>query len=255
MTTNAAATKTKTRKIGELSPPREISDNTKLRRAWCAEQVAANTSAGKSAKVIGKGSYETVALYEHTEVEGRERFRGTCQVCGGAQVIDGGVLVLHGYNRPGYGYVVGRCPGVNEVPLQTSDALTTAYKMQAQDDLVKANAALVAAKAVSEQTSDALYPRHDGNMVNAERGAHAAHPRLVKANRYGDATAAEQTTYDEALQVWAKAWPLTAAHSQAKQVEQDAQSTVYKVEGWLRHLVDLLALNLVGTPLQREVVA
>lgn len=255
MTTNAAATKTKTRKIGELSPPRDIVDNTKLRRAWCAEQVAANTSAGKSAKVIGKGSYETVALYEHTEVEGRERFRGNCQVCGGAQVVDGGKLVLHGYNRPGYGYVVGRCPGTAEVPLQVSDALTMAYRMQAREQLAALETVLAAATIVAKQAGDALYPRVDGRMENAEPGAYAAAPKLVKANRWSEPTADEQAAYDAARAEWAKQWPLTAANSEAKRAEQEAQTNVHKAGGWLRHLNDLLALNLVGTPLQREVVA
>jgi hypothetical protein len=249
MTTNAA-TKTKTKKLTELHPPAEISGNTKARRAWMAEQIAANTMPGRSAKVLGKGSYECVAVYEHTEVEGRERFRGMCQVCGGAQVVESGVLVLHGYNRPGCGYIIGECPGVREVPLQTSDALTRKYHAAATSDAEIAKAVLAKAEITYTTTLKALY----GDDFK-DRETRLPSPKLPRTLYGRDNTAEEKALYAREVAEWRRHCPLHAAHNDASEVKREAQSAVYKVEAWLRHLNDLLKLNLVGTPLIREVVA
>jgi hypothetical protein len=45
--------------------------------------------------------------------------RGTCQVCGRQQSIGtDGLMVLHGYTRPGDGYTVGRCYDVGTKPFE-----------------------------------------------------------------------------------------------------------------------------------------
>jgi hypothetical protein len=45
---------------------------------------------------------------------------GECQVCGHFQVVNNGHLVLHGYERPGCGYINGRCAGEEHVPFELS---------------------------------------------------------------------------------------------------------------------------------------
>ena len=45
---------------------------------------------------------------------------GTCQACFRAQKTRDGLLVLHGYKRPGYGYIEGRCFGVGFAPFEVS---------------------------------------------------------------------------------------------------------------------------------------
>lgn len=55
---------------------------------------------------------------------GRKGREGTCQICGHMQIIKKGLLVLHGYERPGRGYITGRCYGCSELPFEVScDAL------------------------------------------------------------------------------------------------------------------------------------
>jgi hypothetical protein len=59
------------------------------------------------------------------EAKAREGREGTCQICEGRQIIqptgeNKGTLVLHGYNRPGYGYAVGQCIGYHELPFEVS---------------------------------------------------------------------------------------------------------------------------------------
>ena len=45
---------------------------------------------------------------------------GTCQVCFHKQRTNGVTLVLHGYHRPGHGYIIGRCTGTNYPPFEVS---------------------------------------------------------------------------------------------------------------------------------------
>lgn len=50
----------------------------------------------------------------------KEKTAGTCQFCFAKQMLHKDKLVLHGYKRPGHGYTIGRCPGVDELPYQLS---------------------------------------------------------------------------------------------------------------------------------------
>lgn len=50
--------------------------------------------------------------------------RSECQVCERQQALDGaGKMVHHGYQRPGWGSIVGDCFGVNHQPFPATDAL------------------------------------------------------------------------------------------------------------------------------------
>ena len=47
-----------------------------------------------------------------------------CQVCEGQQARNAdGTMVHHGYQRPGHGFIVGDCCGVNHQPFPATDAL------------------------------------------------------------------------------------------------------------------------------------
>lgn len=49
-----------------------------------------------------------------------QSYMGHCQVCGNRQVVNEGTMVLHGYLRPGHGYIEGRCPGERYAPFELS---------------------------------------------------------------------------------------------------------------------------------------
>lgn len=59
------------------------------------------------------------------------RYVGTCPVCEGRIKVRGGTLVHHGYQRPGYGHIVGDCFGVNRLPHETSPETAKAYRDEA----------------------------------------------------------------------------------------------------------------------------
>lgn len=55
------------------------------------------------------------------------RYVGTCAVCEGRIKVRGGTLVHHGYQRPGWGHIVGDCFGVHRLPHETSPDAAKAY--------------------------------------------------------------------------------------------------------------------------------
>lgn len=55
-----------------------------------------------------------------------EDFIGTCQACFGEFKVNEktGKVVLHGYTRPGYGYIIGNCQGHDHAPFEHDFAVT-----------------------------------------------------------------------------------------------------------------------------------
>lgn len=120
----------KLKKVSEITAPRSITDMsgaaaTKARREFLANAKAEKEAAGFVCKIVGKGSYETVVVYQPTEVADRDQLRGTCQACGGSVAIVNGLTSHHGYERPGYGYMVGGCVGVRELAAEKDLTIAT----------------------------------------------------------------------------------------------------------------------------------
>ena len=155
-------------KLTELRPPADIVANTKARRAWVEAKVAEiNAQPNREAKSIGTGSYQCVAVYETKEVECRIQMRGTCQVCGGEQVVDNdgkGRIVLHGYDRPGDGFIRGQCPGRGELPAEVSIVVTSEWIVSCERNAAAAKAANEAAGCTYEERGGTYlaitYPEH-----------------------------------------------------------------------------------------------
>ena len=63
------------------------------------------------------------------------RHLGCCQICEGEFKLAGGLMVHHGYKRPGYGHIVGDCMGVNELPYEKSAEVCKRYLALVQDEL------------------------------------------------------------------------------------------------------------------------
>lgn len=261
--TAPTGTKTKKTKGPDLCPPNDIRENTKARRAWLAAEVERlNAEPNTEAKVVGMGSYQRVSVWHVTQVQGRVRLRGVCQCCGNAQVVSADrqgvlVLVLHGYNRPGWGYTVGRCPGTGEQALNQDKVLTETWHAQNVAWHERAQAALTAAEVREQAASRALYA---GDVYDREPGAHQARPRdpRDKYSRVRKTTtekAAELLAYRNELKVWRKQYPLHGAYETAKAVHQDARTTEYKASQAREHFARLLASGVHGTPLTEEVVA
>jgi hypothetical protein len=75
--------------------------------------------------MMNNGIEEAIAevLDIPVHVPASERTRentGTCPACWGNYKLDGAVLVMHGYRRPGFGYITGKCFGVGYEPAEVS---------------------------------------------------------------------------------------------------------------------------------------
>lgn len=68
---------------------------------------------------------------------------GTCAICGMNVKMREGKLVLHGYQRPGWGSIQGSCFGVNWPPYETSNGVCLAYMLDCKDHLKLTGAKLV----------------------------------------------------------------------------------------------------------------
>mgnify|MGYP000444069778 FL=1 len=70
---------------------------------------------------------------------------GTCAICGRRQVVSNGKMHKHGYQRPGYGFLVGICFGAGKDPIEISpDAMIQYVPIleRHSQDLVKRTASL-----------------------------------------------------------------------------------------------------------------
>lgn len=56
------------------------------------------------------------------------RYIGYCPVCANDFKVRTGLLVHHGYRRPGFGHIVGDCLGALRTPHETSDELAAEYR-------------------------------------------------------------------------------------------------------------------------------
>jgi hypothetical protein len=248
------ATKNKRTKLASRRPPREIQEKTKERRAWLAEELAkVNATVTPEwrleGKIVGKGSYEQISVWELTEVEGRLRYRGTCQFCGHEQVVQDGVLVLHGYKRPGDGYVFGRCPAVGLRPLNMEISHTEMWLAEAKIAFNTATELLEKATAYTRKMADELY----GPSITDNFRMEAAMAKPSKPYKFKDKDA--ELRYVEERRVWAEQFPLPAAYDRAVKDESTANHNHWVALENLRHFEYLIEKKIFGTPLKQEVVA
>jgi len=66
---------------------------------------------------------------------------GECQICGRSQKLRGGKLVPHGYTRPGWGHVVGNCPGAGYAPYELSCERCASFRANIVRQIEAINAA------------------------------------------------------------------------------------------------------------------
>lgn len=253
MTTTAITptlgTKQKTTKTGEHRPPTEIRENTKARRAWLqakVEELAALP--GKSGKIVGQGSYQVVSEYTTVTVAGRLRHQGVCQFCGNQQVVKDGVLVLHGYQRPGWGSIFGRCPGAGHQPLQRERIRTEGWLAQYTERCASALEALTAAIAAAAAAKAA--------QRAAGQGGEWDRPRAPSGRWAGSQATQEQLdAYQVKLNTWRASYPLTAVAVETALAEHDARTAHAAEKGMVEHFRQLLTSGTYGKPLVEQVVA
>lgn len=177
-------------------------------------------------------------------VEGETKIqtRGHCQFCGNHQVVISGTgIVLHGYERPGHGWIHGRCPGVGLLPLQREDKHTRGYLANTVAALDNLEAMVPGLMAEFEAARGALYASTESTYE-----ARVARPRAPWKH---DATDAKIEAYNDAVALWTERFPLTAAHEIAGAAVSANESAIRQTLNQREHFKILLGWNLVGTPL------
>jgi len=242
-----------------VRPPVEIRDKTKERRAWLQEKLAEiNAKPNRLAKIVGKGSYEDISVYEVTQVEGRLRHRGHCQYCGNSQVVtermaaDKATLVLHGYKRPGTGYIFNECPGMGYEPLETRQTTTEAWLAEARVALETANAVLKIATKRQEEANEKVYGDADGVDSDMRTEALRSKPKLGTAFR--TATREERASYESSMRVWRASHPRMAKLHDANELLRSAEQSLWAAKSLVQHFETLLGYKYLGKPLREEVV-
>jgi hypothetical protein len=276
---STTGTKEKRTKIEERCPPHDILSNTKARRAWLASELAkVQATPNRDGKIVGVGSYQRLSVYEVIQVEGRVRYRGICQCCGNDQVVDTdrlddavphyiegvknptfnaeqvGTLVMHGYKRPGDGYLVGRCPGAKHAPLNASKRLTEAWALESDQLLAQRAEELAAAQVEEKAAKQAKY----GSEGIQEEGAHRtapAYPRVRYANNPTEAEKIALAQYATEHAAWEKVYPITARLDRAERAARKAHDMHWYAKQQAEHFHRLLTQGTFGTELEKEVVA
>ena len=77
--------------------------------------------------MAGSGQNEKDAKKKALKNYSENEYLGTCGVCGNVQKLKGRNLVLHGYQRPGFGWINGKCFGVGYEPWELSSKAAEDY--------------------------------------------------------------------------------------------------------------------------------
>lgn len=140
----AAATKSKTTLVRrveyKLTPEQDRYDYPSKKRAaerreFFAAEAKKAEAEGFITSVVGIGSYQTLNIYRVEQVAARIQLRGTCQRCGGHFSVDEGPVHLHGYKRPRWGFLVGRCTGSDQPAAEKSVEYTKKVLREIADAL------------------------------------------------------------------------------------------------------------------------
>lgn len=254
------ATRTKKKRIGSERPPQEIRDNTKLRRAWLADKLAEiNALPNREGKIVDKGSYQSISVYEVTEVAGRLRHRGICQYCGHQQVVwkvlGNNKIVLHGYTRPGDGYIFGRCPGTELVCLNESDTATKSWLEQSK--IVHETAVKVKRETGQEleEATEAVYGESSTQTDEVRALANRLYPKTPQLGYGQKLTFEQEQELKTARKAWADNFPVMAAYYDAKRDNDAARNSLWVAKSGVRHFQGLIDAGYYGTPLAEEIVA
>ena len=136
------------KRLAKLEPAPNPQLDRDVRAFFAATQpIAVMVADLKSKAVKGRKPNPDVIAKKAAVAASRVGRDGECQICQRRQILDSrGNLVLHGYQRPGHGYIVGDCFGVGHPPWEvSSDALATWIGLlktrseQAAQDAVKAS--------------------------------------------------------------------------------------------------------------------
>jgi hypothetical protein len=112
---------------------------------------------------------------------------GTCQCCFEEFKVLKNNTALHGYKRPGHGYILGRCMGEGAAPYEFSCELTKAFRASLELHVVRVEKSLAALNTPGSVT-ELGHTMTDYEAPSTERGPYGARPTKLVTVRLGDET-------------------------------------------------------------------
>ena len=164
---------------------------------------------------------------------------GTCQCCFNPQKVSKGggkLMSLHGYERPGVGYIIGDCMGQGHQPFEVSCEMTKlmrkhveGMKANAQDFLAKLNANEVETLRAHIRTNlkenDKYgYPRTKYVYVDVARGAEASPNPYFLDQPWEKVPSFEDLRESE----------IRAVERRIEQMTSDINFLTEKIDGWVQ---------------------
>ena len=187
-----------------------------IRAFIAATQPIAIMIAGLKSKVIkGRKPNPDVVAKKAAVAASRVGRDGECQICQRRQLLDSrGNLVLHGYQRPGHGYIVGDCFGVGHPPWEvSSDALATWIEQLKARSVQAAQAAVRVAKLTT---------------INVNRGSEQ-NPRIVTLTKGDPSRYDSYGSFSFEGEIEKRVRDLK---QQAKWLADDAKSETRRLKTW-----------------------
>jgi len=100
---------------------------------------------------------------------------GTCQCCFRTQKVVRGAMTLHGYKRPGTGYIIGNCRGTGYVPYEVSCEQTKVFRGEIEQmrEAKRAALARLQARPDTVRYSTSIYVGYGHPRAESKRSPYA----------------------------------------------------------------------------------
>lgn len=136
--------------------------------------------------------------------ESSTRYIGWCPVCERDIKVRGGLLVHHGYQRPGIGHIVGDCPGVDHSPYETGTATCVFYLQRyAEPRIASYSEQLHVLKSPSGPLK-LRFDDYDPETRRVRRHSGGAPKTIELTRQEADALAAQLPSWDAYRYSWEK---------------------------------------------------
>ena len=141
------------------------------------------------------------------------RFIGWCPICENDVKVRGGVLVHHGYRRPGVGYIIGDCYGVHKLPYETSSKTAESFLEMVVLPEIRGTSAHL--RQLMQGPERLPFERYDAEKRRVERDPRTREPVIDRLTRAEvEERAAALPRWDRHYYDWDRVLQVTIANTE-----------------------------------------
>lgn len=106
------------------------SGETMITSASCKTEKAITKLVEKARGIVARKNLKKAAAFARRAEKDAAKgtIRDECQICAGSWAMVDGMTSLHGYTRPGHGWLEGQCMGAKQLPFSKSCAVLRQYR-------------------------------------------------------------------------------------------------------------------------------